>query len=200
MRTQNSDDVSAPAWQLDVIRAPGHVQGCVCVFVHRGGRWLKDWITLLWFIHGSAPSPADRSPYNARKGTYMWALWGEGRVVTMTTISKKAVENMERADGWKSSISSSGFLKSTARDDIPASLCTRLPPTVGTIKNKGKKRETLLPRYIFFSPSLFTEAVVCDRSGGRSQVPRKLTAFLLSTANKCSRSPLHTDVHGPVDR
>lgn len=87
----------------------------------------------------------------------------------MTTISKKAVENMERADGWKSSISSSGFLKSTARDDIPASLCTRLPPTVGTIKNKGKKRETLchdtsssLPPY---SPrQLFvTEAVAGHR-------------------------------------
>lgn len=131
----------------------------------------------------------------------MCSLWREGgRVGLIMTISekqkkKKAVENMERADGWKSSISSSGSLKSTPCGDILASLGIRLPPTVKIQKKKGKT----LPRYIFFSPSLFTEAVVCDRSSGRSQVPRKLTAFLLSTANECSRLPLHTDAHGPVD-
>lgn len=44
---------------------------------------------------------------------------------------------------------------------------------------KGKKETKTLPQYIFFSPSLFTEAVVCDRNSGRSQVPWKLTIFFL---------------------
>lgn len=52
--------------------------------------------------------------------------------------------------------------------------------TTRTIGTKNTALSLNLPWYIFLSSSLFTEAVVCDRDGGRSQVPWKLTIFFPS--------------------
>lgn len=67
MWTQNSGDVSAPVWQPDVIKALGHVQRCVCVFVLLRGRWLKNWITLFCFILAPAPAQGCKSNTHLHK-------------------------------------------------------------------------------------------------------------------------------------
>lgn len=175
MWTQNLDDVSAPIWQLDVIRALGHVRGCVCVFVRRRGRWLKRWITLLCFIYAAT---AKHSWYNADN-------------VCLCISHREPMKGKLIVPKSKSSISSSGFLNQyhvVTFWQRPA----YVHKTVGTKKNKT------LPRRIFLSPSLFTEAVVCDRNSGRSQVPRKLTIFFPPTANKCEHFTLPAHWHAAL--
>lgn len=89
------------------------------------------------------------------------------------------------------------FPKSIPWDDNLAEPCIRPPKDCWDWNNKT------LPGSIFFSPSLFTQAVVCDRNCCRSQVPRKLTIFFLSLQTSASIYPpihWHTALwmHSPV--
>lgn len=88
---------------------------------------------------------------------------------------------------WKSSISTSGFLNQYHVMTFWQHSAYFLPRLLG---QKTKPLPPNLPRRISLHTPLFTQAVVCDRNSGGSQVPPELTVF--SPCAKCERLPCRT--------
>lgn len=163
----------------------GHVQACVCVFVHQSDSRFEKWIIIfsaLWHIHKLCICGA----FLRGLGMTMIIIKSTGKYIVLCTRTCK-----ETMKGKFSAHNPEGefinqllrFPKSIPCDDSLAALCIHVYPR--------HKKSKSLPQYIFLSPFLFTEAVYLWQKQQQVTGATRINRLLPSTANKCERLPSH---------